>query len=115
DQLRSGNQAGTGKAGSSDRDAERAEKFAPINCGGVVHGHLLRTFVMGWRARRISPPMGLLYHASLSRATCPKGVTLPPAGWAGTWGGMGRGIGRHAGSGWHRGNLPRPPGARRRG
>jgi hypothetical protein len=35
--LGSGNEAGTGKAGPADRDAERAEKFASIDCGWFVH------------------------------------------------------------------------------
>jgi hypothetical protein len=39
-QLRSGNEAGAGKAGPADGDAERAEKFTSINCGWFVHGLL---------------------------------------------------------------------------
>jgi len=37
-QLRSGNEAGTGKAGPADGDAERAEKFTSIDSGRFVHG-----------------------------------------------------------------------------
>src|SRR5262249_12676400 len=39
-QLRAGNEAGTGKAGPADGDAERAEKLTSIDCGWFVHGLL---------------------------------------------------------------------------
>src|SRR5262249_33457928 len=38
--LRSGNEAGPGKAGPADGDAKRAEKLASIDCGWFVHGLL---------------------------------------------------------------------------
>jgi len=38
DHLWSSDQAGAGKAAPADRDAKRAEKFAPIDCGWFVHG-----------------------------------------------------------------------------
>src|SRR5262245_45489574 len=74
-QLRSGNEAGTGKAGPADGDTERAEKLASIDCGGFVHGLLREARLTDGRRTDVAsatPLATILTRASISRAAYPK-------------------------------------------
>src|SRR5262249_2815062 len=85
-QLRSGNEAGTGKAGPADGDAERAEKLASIDCGGFVHGLLREARLTDGRRTDVAsatPLATILTRASISRATYPKRRVA--ARWRGAW------------------------------